>query len=72
LQERTLGSIEVGKLADLAVLGDDPLTFASERFRELPVDITIAGGQIVHTGAVHTPVGIAATGPTISCSCAHR
>lgn len=70
-QERTLGSIEVGKLADIAVLGDDPLTFAPERFQELPVDITIAGGQVVHTGAVHTPVGIAAAGTAI-CSCAHH
>ena len=70
-QERTLGSIEVGKLADIAVLGDDPLTFAPERFQELPVDITIAGGKIVHTGAVHTPVGIAAAGTAV-CSCAHR
>jgi hypothetical protein len=70
-QERTLGSIEVGKLADLAVLGDDPLTFAPERFQELPVDITIAGGQVVHTGAVQSPVGIAASGTAV-CSCAHR
>jgi hypothetical protein len=71
-QERVLGSIDVGKLADLAVLGDDPLTFAPERFQELPVDITIAGGKIVHTGAVRAPVGIAATGGAVSCSCAHR
>lgn len=71
-QERTLGSIEVGKLADLAVLGDDPLTFAPERFQELPVDITIAGGEVVHAGAVPTPAAIASSGEAVSCSCAHR
>jgi hypothetical protein len=70
-QERTLGSLEIGKLADIAVLGDDPLTFAPERFQELPVDITIAGGAIVHTGPVRTPVGVAAAGAG-SCSCAHH
>ena len=71
-QERTLGSIEPGKLADIAVLGDDPLTFAPGRFHELPVDITIAGGRIVHTGAVGTPAGAAAPGAAMACSCVHR
>ncbi|HSF33664.1 MAG TPA: amidohydrolase family protein, partial [Candidatus Tectomicrobia bacterium] len=71
-QEQTLGSIEVGKLADMIVLGDDPLTFAPERFQELPVDITIAGGKIVHTGAVRSPAGVPAVGAGVSCSCRHR
>ena len=68
-QEQTLGSIEVGKLADLVVLGDDPLTFAPARFQELPVDITIAGGKVVHTGAVRTSNGAPATGTVGCCSC---
>ncbi len=46
-QEDKLGSIEPGKLADLAVLGADPFTFPAERFRELPVDVTIAGGKVM-------------------------
>jgi predicted amidohydrolase YtcJ len=70
-QEKTLGSIEPGKLADIIVLGDDPLTFAPERFQELPVDITIAGGRVVHTGAVRTPASAHATGTGLSCSCVH-
>jgi predicted amidohydrolase YtcJ len=69
-QERTLGSLEVGKLADIAVLGDDPLTFAPERFQELPVDITIAGGTIVHTGAVRSRA--VTPGAAVTCSCAHH
>jgi predicted amidohydrolase YtcJ len=70
-QEKTLGSIEVGKLADIVVLGDDPLTFAPERFQELPVDVTIVDGKIVHTGAVRTPAGALAAGAAATCSCAH-
>jgi len=70
-QEHTLGSLEAGKLADIIVLGDDPLTFAPERFQELPVDITIAGGRIVHTGAVRTPAGASAASGRVSCSCVH-
>ncbi len=71
-QEQALGSIAVGKLADLVVLGDDPLTFAPARFQELPVDITIAGGKIVHTGAVRSPASVPPAGAAVSCSCHHR
>jgi predicted amidohydrolase YtcJ len=71
-QEQTLGSIEVGKLADLVVLGDDPLTFAPARFQDLPVDITIAGGKVVHTGAIRSPAGVPAAGAVVSCSCRHH
>jgi predicted amidohydrolase YtcJ len=71
-QEQTLGSLEVGKLADIVVLGDDPLTFAPERFWELPVDITVAGGKVVHTGAVRTAVIAPAASAASSCSCLHR
>jgi predicted amidohydrolase YtcJ len=71
-QEQTLGSIELGKLADIVVLGDDPLTFPPERFRELPVDLTIAGGKVVHTGAIRTPVGASTAGAGGSCSCVHQ
>jgi predicted amidohydrolase YtcJ len=70
-QEKTLGSLERGKLADIAVLGDDPLSFAPERFQELPVDMTIVAGEVVHTGAVRSAVGAPAPGAGASCSCAH-
>jgi predicted amidohydrolase YtcJ len=68
-QEHRLGSIEVGKLADLVVLGDDPLTFAPARFQELPVEVTIAGGKVVHTGAVRPAKHALATGTVGTCSC---
>src|SRR5262249_41842921 len=71
-QEKLLGSIAVGKLADLVVLGDDPFTYTPAQFQELPVDITIAGGKVVHTGAVRSRAGAPAPGATFSCSCSHR
>jgi predicted amidohydrolase YtcJ len=70
-QEQTLGSIAAGKLADLVVLGDDPLTFAPERFQALPVDFTIAGGKVVHTGAIRPQASTPAAGAVVSCSCHH-
>lgn len=46
--EDRLGTLEPGKLADVAVLGEDPFAFPAERFAELPVDMTISGGRVVH------------------------
>jgi predicted amidohydrolase YtcJ len=71
-QEKRLGSIEAGKLADIVVLGDDPLTYAPERFQELPIDITIAGGKVVHTGAVRTQVNAPTAVAGGACSCVHQ
>ena len=42
------GSLEVGKLADLAVLSADPLTVAEEKIRDISAEMTMAGGKIVH------------------------
>jgi predicted amidohydrolase YtcJ len=47
-QEAKLGSLEAGKLADVAVLAEDPFVFPADQFRDLPVDLTITGGRIVH------------------------
>jgi predicted amidohydrolase YtcJ len=46
-QEAKLGTLEPGKLADVAVLAEDPFTFPPDRFAELPVDLTITGGRVV-------------------------
>jgi len=47
--EKLRGSIEVGKLADLVVLSDDPLAISADRIGEIKVDMTIADGKVVHT-----------------------
>jgi predicted amidohydrolase YtcJ len=46
-----IGSLEVGKLADLAVLERDPRRCATADLRGLEVDMTIRGGRLVHTRA---------------------
>ena len=46
--EARTGSIEVGKLGDLAILSDDLLTCPEDRIRSIAVDVTIVGGRVVH------------------------
>ena len=47
MEERTKGSIEPGKLADLVILNEDPLTCPESRLRDARVLATIVGGTIV-------------------------
>jgi predicted amidohydrolase YtcJ len=47
-EERDKGSIEIGKLADLVVLSEDPLTAPETRLRDAAVLLTMVGGKIVH------------------------
>ena len=46
--EKKLGSIEVGKLADLAVLDGDYMSVSEDQISELEVDLTIVGGKVVY------------------------
>jgi predicted amidohydrolase YtcJ len=46
-QEGQRGSIEVGKLADLVLLEDDILTCPVEKIREMRVEATLVGGEVV-------------------------
>jgi predicted amidohydrolase YtcJ len=45
------GSIEVGKVADLVVLGEDILTVDPQRIRDIPVELTIIDGEEVFSGS---------------------
>lgn len=47
-EEDEKGSIEAGKLADLAVLSDDPLACDEDRLKDIAADVTIVDGRIVH------------------------
>jgi len=47
-EENTLGSIEVGKFADVVVLGEDIFATPTEKINKIPIDMTIVGGKIVH------------------------
>jgi len=44
--DHLVGSIEVGKFADFAVLEDDPSEVAPERLKDLPVWGTVLGGRV--------------------------
>ncbi|WP_081603999.1 amidohydrolase [Clostridium saccharoperbutylacetonicum] len=48
--EKKLGSIEKGKLADLVVLSKDLLTISSEEIPSIKAITTIVGGKIVYQG----------------------
>ncbi len=46
--EKDFGSIEVGKIADFVVLGQDPLTAPKEKLADIPVDMTILDGKVAY------------------------
>ena len=50
--EDRIGSIEVGKLADFAVLDGDLLGSTADEIRHLPVWMTVVGGEILHTAGM--------------------
>jgi len=47
-EEHQIGSIEPGKLADLAVLSDDYFTVPDEKLKKIRSVLTVVGGRIVH------------------------
>ncbi len=46
--ENSLGSIEVGKLADFVILGEDILSIPHENIIDIPIIMTIIEGRIVY------------------------
>ncbi len=47
-QEHDRGSLEAGKLADFAVLSDDPRTIGDERIATISAVLTIIGGEVAY------------------------
>ncbi len=47
-EEGEKGSLETGKLGDLVVLAEDPLRIEPAQIKEIPVEMTVVGGQIVY------------------------
>ena len=49
--EADRGSLEVGKLADMIVLAEDIFTVDPERIKDIGIEQTIVGGDVVHSTA---------------------
>jgi predicted amidohydrolase YtcJ len=49
-EEQSLGSLEPGKLADMAVVGGDFMGIAAEKISTLPIKMTIVDGKVVYEG----------------------
>ena len=47
-EEKLKGTLEPGKLADMIVLPDDPLSMPADKLLGLKVDMTIVGGRILY------------------------
>ena len=47
--EKKKGSLEVGKLADMVVLGRDILTIDPNEIRDIPIEMTVIGGKVVYS-----------------------
>jgi len=46
--EGNRGSIEAGKLGDLVIVSDDPLTCTPEQLRAIKAEVTVLGGTVVY------------------------
>ena len=54
-EEKTKGSIEVGKLADLVLLPEDIMTVEAKKIETMSVLMTIVGGKVVYQQEGFTP-----------------
>jgi hypothetical protein len=45
-EETDKGTLEVGKLADIAVLAEDPFEIQPEKIKDLNVEMTLVGGEV--------------------------
>jgi predicted amidohydrolase YtcJ len=50
-QETDRGSLEVDKLGDFVVLAEDPFEVEPGRIKDIPVEMTVIGGDIVYERA---------------------
>ncbi len=45
-EENDKGTLEVGKLADIAVLAEDPFAIQADKIKDLKVEMTLVGGEV--------------------------
>lgn len=58
-EDNDVGSFEVGKLADLAVLSDDYLAVREDQIKKITSLLTLQGGRVVHAVAPFAELGMA-------------
>lgn len=58
-EEGEKGTVEVGKLADFALLSDDPLVCPEDALRDLSALLTVVGGRVVHDADGDASTGLA-------------
>jgi len=46
-EENDKGTLTPGKLADLVVLGENPLRVSADELKDIPVEMTVVGGEVV-------------------------
>ena len=54
--EKKRGTLEVGKVGDIVVLGQDILAIDPERIKDIPIEMTVVGGKTLYvrpSGALH-------------------
>jgi predicted amidohydrolase YtcJ len=47
-QDGDRGSLQAGKLGDLVVLAEDPFSVDHEQLKDIPVEMTVLGGEVVY------------------------
>jgi predicted amidohydrolase YtcJ len=50
-EENDKGSLEVGKLGDFVVLGEDPFEVDPGHIKDIPLEMTVIGGDVVYQSA---------------------
>jgi predicted amidohydrolase YtcJ len=56
-EEAEKGSLEIGKLGDMVVLSQDPFDVPHEEIKDISVDMTIRGGEVVFDRQVGHEIG---------------
>jgi predicted amidohydrolase YtcJ len=49
-EEKIKGSLSPGKLADIVILSDDPTHIPAEKIKDIKVEMTMIGGEVVWEG----------------------
>jgi hypothetical protein len=69
--QKDLGSIEPGKLADLVIIDKDYMTIPDESIHSIQVEMTIIGGKVIFDASKGRPPFPGADLPSVAATAAH-